>query len=94
MMGAMPTWKAHSLAAPHADQIDLAKGDTVVATIDLPGVPAGTTGKIILANGFSWLRYRVLFDGGVELADLDGRQLAPGGKTAKRLAKAEAKAKK
>ena len=24
-----------------------------------PGVPAGTTGKVILANGFNWLRYRV-----------------------------------
>jgi hypothetical protein len=84
-------WKAHSLAVPHTQQMDLNKGDKVVATIDLPGVPAGTKGKVILANGFSWLRYRVLFENGAEVGDLDGRQLAPFGRTAKRLAKAAAK---
>lgn len=36
--------------------------DRVVNTVDLPGVPAGTRGKVILKNGFSWIRYRVLFD--------------------------------
>jgi hypothetical protein len=32
-----------------------------------------------------------LFDNGVELGDLDGRQIAAAGKTAKRLAKAASK---
>jgi hypothetical protein len=40
-----------------------------------------------LANGFNWLRYRVLFSNGHELGDLDHRHLAPVGRTAKRLAR-------
>ena len=57
------------------------------ATVDLPGVPTGTSGKVILANGFNWMRYRVRFENGAELADLDGRHLEPTGRTARRLAK-------
>ena len=83
----MPTWKPHALAKPHSDQIDLRLGDKVVATVDLADVEAGTEGKVILANGFNWQRYRVLFTNGVELGDLDHRHLAPSGRTAKRLAK-------
>jgi hypothetical protein len=84
----MPTWKPHSLARPQADQLDLRMHDKVVAKVDLDGVPAGTKGKVILADGFNWLRYRVLFDNGMEVGDLDGRQLDPSGRAAKRLAKA------
>ena len=80
-------WKPHALAVPHEGQLDLKIGDKVRATEDLLGVPAGTEGKVILANGFNWQRYRVLFDNGGELGDLDHRQLAPIGRTAKRLAK-------
>ncbi len=47
---------------------------------------------MILANGFNWQRYRVLFDNGAELGDLDGRQIEPIGRAAKRVAKAAAKA--
>ena len=36
--------------------------DKVVAAHDLPAIPAGTPGKILLINGLSWVRYRVLFD--------------------------------
>ena len=61
------------------------------ATIDLPGVAEGTTGKVILANGFNWQRYRVLFTDGTELGDLDHRHIEPIGRAAKRLAKAAAK---
>jgi len=84
-------WKPHALAKPHADQLDLRMGDRVTATVDLNDVPEGTEGRILLANGFNWQRYRVLFNNGVEIGDLDGRQLAPSGKTAKRVAKAAAK---
>jgi hypothetical protein len=84
----MPTWKPHALAKPHDDQLDLRLHDKVVATVELPGVPAGTKGKIILTGGFNWMRYRVLFDNGVELADLDGRNIGPTGRAAKRVAKA------
>jgi hypothetical protein len=73
----MTTWKAHALAHPAAVQLDVDRGDKVVATVDLDGVPAGTKGRVILANGFNWLRYRVRFDNGIELADLDGRHIAP-----------------
>ena len=88
----MPFWKPHALAKPHAGQINLRIGDRVVSTVDLDGVAAGTEGKIILANGFSWLRYRVLFVNGVELGDLDHRNIAPTGRSAKRAAKAAKRA--
>jgi hypothetical protein len=84
-------WKPHALAVPQKVQIDLDRGDRVRATVDLPGVPTGTEGKVILANGFNWLRYRVLFANGAEVADLDAGSIEPIGKTAKRLAKAAAK---
>lgn len=84
----MPTWKPHSLAKPHSDQIDLRLRDTVRSIVDLPGVPAETGGRVILANGFNWQRYRVLFDNGVELGDLDHRHIAATGRTASRLARA------
>jgi hypothetical protein len=74
------------------DQLALRVRDRVRAAVDLPGVPAGTEGKVIVANGFNWLRYWVLFDNGVELGELDGRQLEPTPKTAAKLAKRQAKA--
>jgi hypothetical protein len=88
------TWKPHKLAKPHADQLDLRLGDQVSSTVELPGTAVGTVGKIILANGFNWQRYRVLFTNGAEIADLDGRQLQPYGRAAKRVAKAAAAAAK
>ena len=88
----MPIWKPHALANPHTDQLDLRMGDRVRAVDDLQGVATGTEGKVILANGFNWQRYRVQFDNGAELGDLDGRQIEPIGRAAKRVAKAAAKA--
>ena len=88
----MSFWKPHALAKPHAGQINLRIGDRVVAIADLDGVASGTEGKVILANGFSWLRYRVLFVNGVELGDLDHRTIAPTGRSAKRAAKAAKRA--
>lgn len=58
-----------------------------MTTVDLDGVTAGTEGKVILSNGFNWLRYRVLFSNGIEIGDLDHRHLSPIGRTAKRLAR-------
>ncbi|MDA0370451.1 MAG: hypothetical protein O3C62_03705 [Actinomycetota bacterium] len=88
----MPTWKPHALAKPHSDQLDLRVRDMVVSTVDLPDVPNGTEGRVLLANGFNWLRYRVQFANGVEVGDLDGRHIAPIGRAAKRLAKAARRA--
>ncbi len=82
----MTFWKPHALAKPHENQLDLRMGDRVLSTVELQGVTAGTEGKVILANGFNWQRYRVLFVNGVELGDLDQRNIAPTGRAAKRLA--------
>lgn len=49
--------------------------EKVMANIDLPGVPAGTPGKVLLPTGITWLRYRVLFGNGVERGSLDTRHL-------------------
>jgi hypothetical protein len=87
----MATWKPHALANPHPDQLDLRMNDRVRAIVDMHGVPVGTEGKVILANGFSWQRYRVLFENGAEIGDLDKRQIEPIGRAAKRVAKAAAK---
>ena len=84
-MAPMQFWKPHSLAKPHEGQLDLRLGDKVRASVDLPGVAAGTEGKVILANGFNWQRYRVLFTDGSELGDLDHRHLEPIGRAARRL---------
>jgi hypothetical protein len=43
---------------------------------DLPGVPAGTRGRVYLVDGFTWTRYRVLFENGADIGSLDGAVLA------------------
>lgn len=47
----------------------------VVAAVDLPGVPAGTSGKVWFVSGVTWIRYHVAFDNGVELANVDAAEL-------------------
>lgn len=51
------------------------KNEVVSATVDLPGVPAGTQGRVKVINGFDWQRYWVFFDNGVELGQLDNDDL-------------------
>lgn len=51
------------------------RNETVLATETLPGVPVGTTGKVKMINGFSWVRYWVFFDNGVHMGSIDGSQL-------------------
>jgi hypothetical protein len=50
-------------------------GHRVVAGEDLPGVPQGTPGVVVMVTGLSWIRYRVRFANGVELGLLDRRRL-------------------
>jgi hypothetical protein len=88
----MPFWKPHALAKPHEGQIDLRIGDTVVSTVELPGVPLGSQGRVILANGFQWQRYWVRFADGTEVSDLDHRHLAPLGRAKRRIEKAAKRA--
>lgn len=91
-MSVMEYWKPHKLASPHDGQIALKMNDKVLSTAEIHGVPIGTEGKVLLANGFNWLRYRVLFENGMEVGDCDHRNIEATGRTAKRIAKAEAKA--
>ena len=51
--------------------------DRVVAAEDLPGVPEGTPGVVVMVTGLSWIRYRVRFENGRELNLLDARYLKP-----------------
>ncbi len=39
--------------------------DRVVAVADLPGVPEGTPGTVMVVDGFTWVRYWVEWDNGV-----------------------------
>ena len=55
--------------------VDLKRHQKVRAWTDLPGVPAGMPGKVLQVSGVSWIRYRVLFENGVEIGLLDGRHL-------------------
>ncbi|MDH3707700.1 MAG: hypothetical protein OES57_16660, partial [Acidimicrobiia bacterium] len=48
----------------------------VYAVQDLPGVPEGTPGKVLVSVGLTWIRYRVRFGNGVELGSLDRSVLA------------------
>lgn len=54
---------------------DFRRRQKVVAVADLPGVPAGTFGKIWFVSGITWVRYHVAFENGVELANVDGGSL-------------------
>jgi hypothetical protein len=56
---------------------ELRRHEKVVAATDMPGVPAGTRGKVTLVNGFAWIRYRVYFDNGADVGSLDRSQLVP-----------------
>lgn len=51
------------------------KNDVVKATTDLPGVPQGTLGKIKVINGFTWTRYWVFFENGIDVGQLDTDEL-------------------
>jgi hypothetical protein len=54
----------------------LAMKERVVATTDMPGIPEGTTGKVIVVEGLTWIRYWVRFDNGVVRGSLNRKLLA------------------
>jgi hypothetical protein len=72
----MPSWTPHKLANPVTGQIELKVGGKCEAIVDLPNVPTGTRGKVMLVNGFNRLRYWVHFENGVDIGQLDGEQIA------------------
>jgi hypothetical protein len=59
----MPTATATAIALP--DTEPLRRKDKVVAAVDMPGIPAGTTGRVTMVSGFTWIRYWVRWDNGV-----------------------------
>ena len=63
-------------AALLTTDVPLKRKQKVVATTDLPGVPEGTAGSVLLVNGFAWTRYRVLFENGEDLGTLDRKFVA------------------
>src|SRR4051812_31627033 len=64
------------MAKPKLPDDQLRKKAKVVAVEDLRGVPAGTPGRVILVDGFTWIRYWVRFDNGVDLGSISRPQLA------------------
>ena len=52
------------------------RNERVRSLDDLPGVPLGTEGKVLLVDGFTWTRYRVAFDNGYDLGSIDGSHLS------------------
>jgi hypothetical protein len=54
----------------------LKENDRVVATVDLKRVPRGTTGKVIMVSGLTWIRYWVHFDNGQRIGTIHRDKLA------------------
>ncbi len=52
------------------------RNERVKTLDDLPGVPLGTEGRVLLVDGFTWTRYRVSFDNGYDLGSIDGSHLS------------------
>lgn len=52
-------------------QTRIKSGAKVRATVDLPGVPKGTKGKVAMSNGITWLRYWVRFENGELLSHVN-----------------------
>ena len=55
---------------------ELRSGEDVVATVAMPGIPEGTAGEVVFAEGFTWIRYWVRFDNGVVRGSVNRTKLA------------------
>ena len=54
----------------------LRRKERVVAAANMPGIPEGTAGKVIVVEGLTWIRYWVRFDNGVVRGSINRKQLA------------------
>lgn len=54
----------------------LRRKEKVVAAVAMPGIPAGTPGKVTMVSGFEWIRYWVRFDNGVVRGSISRDKLA------------------
>ncbi len=64
------------MAKTKAPGENLVRKQRVIATVDLPGIPAGTGGKVTYVEGFSWIRYWVRWDNGVLRGSMNRKVLA------------------
>lgn len=76
---------APRIITPADEARDIVKNDVVELIEDLPGIPAGTLGKVMMVTGFTWVRFNVLFTNNVNIGQIDRAKL-------RLLTKAEAKA--
>ena len=63
-----------SMATKTGDVLKLK--EKVVAAKPMPGIPAGTRGKVFMVSGFEWIRYWVRFENGQVRGSIDRSQLA------------------
>lgn len=73
----MSDFTPHALAGEHRPDVVLPIHGRCVSLVDLPGVAAGTPGKVMVASGLVWRRYRVRFEDGTEVGSLDARHIGP-----------------
>ena len=76
---------APRIITPADEARAIVRNDGGEVTGDLPGLPAGTLGKVMMVTGFTWVRFNVLFTNGVNIGQIDRAKL-------RLLAKDEAKA--
>jgi len=73
MAGSSVAWP--SMAPKISTEKMFRRRQKIAAAVDLPGVPAGTFGKVWFVSGVTWIRYHVAFDNGMEIANVDGAQI-------------------
>lgn len=76
------------MARTNREKGGLREFDRVVVNIDLPAVPAGSSGVVVGSSGLDWIRYRVRFDNGVERNLIDAKYLEKAPKNDRPRAKA------
>ena len=62
--------------AKDAKNDQLKRRAKVVALADMRGVPRGTTGRVTMVSGLTWIRYFVDFDNGVAMPSVNRSVLA------------------
>ena len=60
---------------PKKQQTAFRRNDQVRTVVDLPGVPAGEPGKVLMVTGLEWARYFVAFENGRALGQIDPSKL-------------------
>lgn len=58
------------------DTTPFRRKDEVIAAVDMPGIPAGTRGRVTMVSGLEWIRYWVRFENGVVRGSINRSKLA------------------